>query len=96
MVYIPRMGEPSSEQPETRPDYAEPKGHGSHILLLWSSAFLVVYVLGVGPAALLEQKVPSSSNVVDAVYAPVGFLWDHCEPLGRAGMWYLKLWGVTF
>ena len=53
----------------------------------------VLYVLGIGPAAHMAHRFPIMYNLIHAIYEPVRFLGQHCEPIRRTTAWYLELWG---
>ena len=52
----------------------------------------VLYVLGLGPAELLAARFPESVGFLDVIYAPLAFVVDHCEPLGKSLDWYMSFW----
>ena len=62
---------------------------GCLLMLLVAS---VLYVLALGPAEWLAARFPESVGFLDAIYAPLGFVAHHCEPLGKALNWYMSFW----
>ena len=53
----------------------------------------VLYVLSIGPVAMIVEKMGIDRDPFQAFYAPVVWLYDHTfleQPLE----WYVSLWGV--
>ena len=53
----------------------------------------ILYVLSIGPAALLARPYGAGSDVIRVVYAPVIWLHDHTI-LARPLEAYVSLWGL--
>lgn len=70
-----------------------PHGASRASWLVYVPVLLLAYFLTTGPAAWIQGKVPNSADVIDFVYAPVGYLADKCPPFQAALDWYLvKIW----
>ncbi|MEO5916551.1 MAG: hypothetical protein ABIS50_20105 [Luteolibacter sp.] len=56
---------------------------------------LLLYVLSVGPAAMISPSNPAVSDWLDRIYAPVISLYNHAPPLRRPldnyTLWWRKL-----
>ena len=52
----------------------------------------VLYVLGIGPVALISVIYPSTEKTLGAVYSPVLILCEKLRPVGELVDWYIKLW----
>jgi hypothetical protein len=52
----------------------------------------VLYVLGIGPAALLANYVDESQDFVGMLYLPLAFVAEYCQPVEDAMNWYVDLW----
>jgi hypothetical protein len=55
-------------------------------------AALVLYPLSIGPSIWFREYNPLSFEVTCAIYLPLAWAADHCEPLGRAFHWYAHLY----
>jgi hypothetical protein len=55
---------------------------------------VAVYVLSIGPAALLAKHYRAAEPVLETIYAPIVFLCDRCPALQTVVLGYLELWGV--
>ena len=68
-------------------------GSGCAIGLVLVFMFLpVVYVLSIGPAALLAKHYPAAENTLGILYFPLMFLAKNCSPIESGLLWYTKLW----
>jgi hypothetical protein len=67
-------------------------GKGTSHLLLWTSFVLIIYVLSVGPAAVLHEKTSNArlKAVLRFAYAPVGLVEK--TPLKPVIKWWIKVW----
>lgn len=66
-------------------------GHGLWFVAL--IAALCLYVLSIGPAAVIAKKTGSDGSIIRMVYAPVIWLHDYTilrQPLEK----YVEMWGV--
>lgn len=54
----------------------------------------VLYVLGLGPAALLAKNDPSTEVWLVPIYYPLLILAEKCPPVETVLTWYIELWGV--
>jgi hypothetical protein len=54
----------------------------------------VLYVLGLGPAALLVKHDPSTEAWLGPIYYPLSILAEKCSPLEIVLTWYIGLWVV--
>ena len=68
-------------------------GTGTGHLVLWAFFALVVYILSIGPAVWLHQKMPSAGlkSVLNVIYMPLGFVIKE-TPLRPVGEWWIRLW----
>lgn len=65
-------------------------------VILWSLLiFLVGYPLSTGPVIRLSHELKINADpLFDVVYAPLGFLSKHCEPVDQFFHWYVRdIWG---
>jgi hypothetical protein len=77
------MAEPSTDQGQTTSaESSEPHRGGGGNWFLWLLAALAIYVLGIGPAVLLEDKFPATQRFIEPLYIPLATVCEHCEPLG--------------
>ncbi|MFN0021738.1 MAG: hypothetical protein ACKVP0_26115 [Pirellulaceae bacterium] len=53
---------------------------------------VVLYVLGIGPASWIAERIPSTEEFLECVYLPVMFAADCCDPFSMALDWYLEFW----
>jgi hypothetical protein len=61
--------------------------------IVWTLVlFFVVYPLSVAPAAKIFGPTPPAS--VRLIYAPLGYLHDHLQPVHSFYDWYANVWGV--
>jgi hypothetical protein len=60
---------------------------GCGVMLL----FVPLYVLSIGPVALLAKWNPAVQSV-GIIYAPLGLLAGVCDPFKLALDWYIDLW----
>lgn len=70
-------------------------GAGCTIGLVLMLLFLpVLYVLGVGPAAWFDSRLPppSGSPFIRTIYEPLQYLADRCEPIDSVIHWYVSFW----
>lgn len=76
---------------------AENPGRGWGMFLLPRfMLFLVLYLLSIGPAAVLVDRKVVSEKVAEQVYAPIIWLIGVCEPFENLLGWYItKVWGVN-
>jgi hypothetical protein len=51
----------------------------------------VLYVLSIGPVALLAKWNPAIDSI-GVIYGPLGFVATCFEPLEKALTWYIELW----
>jgi hypothetical protein len=58
-------------------------------LVAYFLIFLFLYVLSIGPAVKMERSSILNGQIITAVYAPLGFLAEHCPPLQRFIDWYV-------
>lgn len=58
-------------------------------LLLWMSILLVLYLLGIGPAARVHLKYPAARPALEVLYAPVVFACNRSPAISNAVLWYL-------
>jgi hypothetical protein len=58
--------------------------------LFWSGTFLVVYLLGIGPAVKLHRRYPRTQPAIEIIYCPLKVLCKHCKPVDEAVDWYLQ------
>ena len=80
----------------------EPKPGGRSHLLASAAVLAIVipilYVLSMGPAALLIKKTGGLSSpyipVIEHIYAPLGWLYDHCTSFKSFLDGYWRLIGV--
>jgi hypothetical protein len=72
----------------------EQRSNGAGCVLVGAVlAFLVLmYVLGIGPASWVAERIPSTEKFLECVYLPVMFAADCCDPLSMALDWYLDFW----
>jgi len=54
--------------------------------------FPMLYVLGLGPAALLAKHYPAAEYSLGMLYFPLMALATNCTPVETVLMWYTKLW----
>ena len=52
----------------------------------------VLYVLGLGPAALLAKHYPATEYSLGILYLPLMALAQNCTPVESGLLWYTKLW----
>jgi hypothetical protein len=79
---------------DQKPEIPEPEPHhsrGGHLVtFLWFFFILfIVYPLSIGPAALLHEKAPFARPAIEAAYAPITLVCNHCRPIQKAFEWYL-------
>lgn len=68
-------------------------GVGLTFVVLMICALLpLLYFLSIGPVLLLFRKTGSDLQLLNYIYAPVVWLYHHCEPLQPLMDWYVKLW----
>lgn len=73
----------------------ESRGFGFTWYLLVTMAVLVVYFLSIGPMARYYARSRRPPAVIMSIYAPLGFLVQHCRPAERLVRWYvLDVWSV--
>ena len=53
---------------------------------------LVLYVLGVGPAAWLGDQYPATEGFLEWVYQPLSFVALNWKSAGYFFSWYIELW----
>jgi len=84
-------GRTSMNENEAISDEKHEAGFG--FLLFWICTALLIYVLSIGPAAWLHEKISSARMKagLETIYAPVGFL-IHETPLRQAGEWWVSKW----
>jgi hypothetical protein len=72
----------------------EQKGGGAGCIVMGVIAFLVpiLYVVGLGPAYWLANKVPATNDFLRNCYEPLGWVGERFEPLDRFLHWYMHLW----
>jgi hypothetical protein len=78
-----------------RMDDPEKKSGGSGAVILSGLMLLflpMVYVLGIGPAAVVARSNPSAAQFLEVVYLPLGWIAKHCGPIDSAMNWYMELW----
>jgi hypothetical protein len=73
----------------------EPKKH-TRAGVLWAciAAVVLVYLLGLGPVggrALLSSP-EDPKKAFSGIYAPVGWLCEHCDIARHAAFWYIAWW----
>ena len=61
---------------------------GAALLLL-----LMLYVLGIGPAALIAKNYPATDVWLQMLYFPLLTIGWACKPFGGLIEWYVELWG---
>ena len=61
---------------------------GSTVLFL----LLPLYVVSLGPAALIANLYPGTEDFLGMTYYPLGLAGEAFPPLGRALEWYLDFW----
>jgi hypothetical protein len=66
-------------------------GAGCVIVGIGLALLPVLYVLSVGPAWWLANKVPATNDSLRAFYSPLGFFHEY-QTLGRILDWYMSLW----
>jgi hypothetical protein len=61
--------------------------------LLWPLLVLVVYVLSIGPAAVVHSRVKNATvqNAIEVCYSPVVLLIER-TPLSKPLSWWVELW----
>ena len=52
----------------------------------------MLYVLGLGPAALLAKHYPAAEYSLGILYFPLIALAKNCAPVELVLLWYTKLW----
>jgi hypothetical protein len=52
----------------------------------------VLYVLGIGPAALIAKNYPATDPWLEMLYLPVIALAEASVNFGNALGWYINLW----
>ena len=61
-------------------------------------AFLVLYVLSIGPAAWIDRRVTGPGFFNDAcrvVYSPLRLVYNNGpEPVRKAFEWYFRVWNI--
>jgi hypothetical protein len=94
------MDDPSAPEPviPVKPDASEePSSRGSGGFFVWVFllVLLILYPLSVGPVVRLAFRIPKLETAVQIVYAPIGFICEHCIPVDKFFDWYLfDLWRV--
>ena len=70
------------------------KSRGSGLLLISVIGLMVpvLYVLGIGPAYAIAIRYPATKNFLAAVYRPVIYAGEHCEPIRGLFDWYMEFW----
>jgi len=70
------------------------KRRGVGCLIMGAAGFLllVLYVLGMGPAAWLSLRSPFWERPLGILYAPLAYLSNHFGPAHRVITWYINLW----
>jgi hypothetical protein len=58
------------------------------------AVLLVLYVLGIGPAALVAKNYPATDVGLQIFYFPLLTLGWAFRPIGSAIEWYTNLWGA--
>ena len=72
----------------------EKEGRAGYNWLLWVGLVPFLYVLSIGPVALIASTGPARRvSAVRGFYQPVIWLHDH-TPLKRPLEIYIELWGV--
>ena len=68
-------------------------GAGCAIMSAALAVFLVPYVLGIGPAALVAKNYPATDVWLQVLYFPLLTVGWAFKPIGVAIEWYTNLWG---
>jgi hypothetical protein len=68
------------------------RGAGCTIVGVALILLLVLYVLGIGPAAWLCHEYPATEDFLSWVYYPLGKLCFYCDSVDRAINFYMGLW----
>jgi hypothetical protein len=84
-----------ADKAETRVD--EKKSPGFTRLLVWGFALLLVYVLSIGPVAILIKngwfdRHKSAGKWAEIFYAPVILAYDKVPSFRESLDWYIGLW----
>lgn len=77
---------------EQHPEHGAGRGRGLGSYLVLTTVVLAVYLLSVGPAALLHEKTTNTrlKKVLEFTYAPVEVIEK--TPLEPAVEWWIRLW----
>jgi hypothetical protein len=72
----------------------EPKKRSRGGWIGWAAfLLLVLYPLSYGPCIWFRESNPLSFETMVAIYFPLGWVADHCKPIGRVFDWYARLYG---
>jgi hypothetical protein len=68
------------------------KGGGLRWAILFTALMPIVYVLSLGPFAVVVKTTGSGRGVAQIVYAPLMWLCEAVPPLQGPLIWYERLW----
>jgi hypothetical protein len=71
------------------------RGGGPAVLAVAGLLLLILYPLSLGPAVWLDRRYDLPNFIEDpleAMYAPLEWLADVCEPIDDGFDWYIDLW----
>lgn len=60
----------------------------------WLLGALILYPLSIGPMILLFDAIHAPDKILDTIYAPLKYLYDHFDWAKSFFNFYLHLWGV--
>jgi hypothetical protein len=91
------MSEATDEITQTESNASDPaQRKPGRFWILWAILAPLIYVLSVGPAAMLAVSVHNGETVCRVLYAPVRLVAEHCPPANSFLTWYLNLWVPEF
>ena len=85
-MYRVRIGRMEKREEKSR-------GAGCAIAGIVLISLPVLYVLGIGPAALLAKNNPDTEFWIVPIYFPLIALGEYCQPADAVLTWYMELWG---
>ncbi len=87
---------PAGKPGDAREKAPAPGGLNAWPWLVWAAVIVMLYVLGIGPAALVHRKTPAARRAIEAAYKPVTVVADHCPPARACLEWYVSvIWRVN-
>lgn len=71
----------------------KPRGNAVAVIAILLALMLPpLYVLSIGPVAMLFRGTPTPPTFIDTFYLPLIYLAQSWEVFGRLMEWYIELW----